>query len=130
MTGRTTEDVDAKIAKLPKWARDHIRDLNRERSTAVRALDEYVDTQTPSAFFTEDLECTGESRGPTRRRSYIQARRIIAVGDGVTLSVSVRQGNIELSWGEGDHTTGEVAFIPESFQRARIVARKNMRGRD
>lgn len=36
------------IAKLPKWAQEHIADLQRQRDAAIEALENIVDTQTPS----------------------------------------------------------------------------------
>lgn len=36
------------IAKLPKWAQDHIRDLDFQRQQAVTALNEFVDQQKPT----------------------------------------------------------------------------------
>jgi len=34
------------ISKLPRWAQDHIKDLARQRETALEALNSHVDNQT------------------------------------------------------------------------------------
>lgn len=70
------------INKLPKWAQEKIRDLERERDAAVVALNEFQDKQTPSRIWTEDIVCTGEESGPTAKRNYFQTRSLeIQVGD-------------------------------------------------
>ena len=39
------------LLKLPAWAQEHIKELERERDIAIRALNDYVDNQTESAIF-------------------------------------------------------------------------------
>lgn len=46
------------ISKLPKWAQAHIANLQRQRDTAVDALKQYLDNQSPSRIFFEDMLCT------------------------------------------------------------------------
>lgn len=64
------------IEKLPKWAQERIRDLERERELSVRKLNEFVDGQTESRIWVDDLVCTGEQSGPTSKRHYIQSHKI------------------------------------------------------
>lgn len=119
---------DKQFEKLPKWAQAEINNLKRERETAIRALNRYVDNQTQSEIYIEENESTGEQRGPSRKTRYIQGHRIEFKHAGVSLSVSVyRDGQIELQWGGGDIHGNEVAFIPTSYQAARLVAKENMR---
>lgn len=121
------------IAKLPRWAQEHIKDLERQREVAVRALDEYVDAQTESPFYTLDNECTGERQGPTFRKRYIQAHSIEVEWRGVVLSVDANDygqvgGGIRLKWeAGGKHASKDAAFIPSSYQSARIVSKEDMR---
>lgn len=75
--------------KLPRWAQDHIKDLQRERDTAVRCLNEFQDAQTASSFYVSRLECTGESQGPTEKRHYIQTDRIHFVWGGNNFEISL-----------------------------------------
>jgi hypothetical protein len=123
--------TDPRIEKLPAWAREHIKDLQRQRDLAVRSLNEYCDTQTPSPFFTSDMESTGEQKGPTIRKRYIQAYKIIVEHEGVSLKVMVRPGDskkIELQWGVAEgRITEDIAFVPCSFQAADLIAKENMR---
>lgn len=117
-------------AKLPKWAQEHIRDLERERETAIGALNEHLDNQTPTPFYVDTMESIGESAGPTQMRFYFPAdHKMEATHKGVTLSISLREDGINLQWSEGDNnwSMGEVAFIPGSFQQARLVAKEHMR---
>lgn len=41
--------------RLPKWARDHIARLTRQRDDARSLRDQFLDAQTPSAFYTSHL---------------------------------------------------------------------------
>lgn len=127
MTDQPTPD---QIAKLPKWARDHIDNLVRQRTVAVRSLNDFCDASTPSPFKINESVCTGEERGPSNKTSYVQAHTIVVEWKGVELTVSAHDyGNgsgIKLSWSTIGHTMREVAFVPESYQSARLVAKEFM----
>jgi hypothetical protein len=86
------------IAKLPKWAIDHIQSLEIYRNEAVRSLNRFLDNQTESNVWVSEHPCTGEQQGPRFIKHFIQADRIhfclgphreIEVGlDGSELKVS------------------------------------------
>lgn len=132
------EIMDNRIEKLPVWAKELIVKLERQRNEAVEALKQYVDTQTKSAFRVVDNLCIGptgneKSSGPQISVRYVDTHRMSVVHDGIVLDVLVpldRKG-IELKWGEDDghlsSTMREVAFIPTSFQSARIMHPKDIR---
>ncbi len=113
------------ITKLPKWAQDHIRNLERERDTAIRGLNEYIDNQTKSPFYFSDYLCTGENAGPTSKVVYIQTNQMTVEHAGVQLDLLLRDGYIDMNW-SGEHRV-EVAFIPQMHQSARLVSKENMR---
>lgn len=121
----STKLTDEQMGKLPKWARDYFVDVARERDTALRALNNYVDTQTPSAFYIDELECTGEDRGPTSKRRHIQTHKITVQHNGVRLDVSINCHHpdaISLQWGsERGSCERHVAFIPTSFMAAELA---------
>jgi hypothetical protein len=126
-----TKNMDEQIAKLPKWARDHIDSLARQRAVAVKELDEYCNSQKQSPFFTEDMACTGESSGPSHRVRYIQAHTVCVVWRGVHLRIDAhgygnRSDGISLSWGAGKCVTRDVAMIPQSYNSVRLVAKEDM----
>jgi hypothetical protein len=114
------------ITKLPKWAQEHIKGIARQRDAAVRALNEYVDNQTPSPIFVDDYVCTGEGRGSSSKRRYVQGNNLTIEHQGVRLYITLRDRQIDLQWGNGVGI-GEVALIPSSFQIARLVSKENMR---
>ena len=123
-----------KIEKLSKWAQEHIRTLKYERDTAVRALNNYVDGQTESPFYYDDVLSLGERRtekgigGPTFKRVYVQAHMLEVKYAGVHLSVLLRDNEqIDLQWHDSGDLMREVALIPESFQKARLKAQEHMR---
>lgn len=63
------------VTKLPKWAQDHIRDLQRQRDAAVEALDRYCDDQTDSGVWTDELVCD-KAGGPSHRQKFIQVNAV------------------------------------------------------
>lgn len=119
------------IEKLPKWARDHIKTLSRERETAIQALKEACDSEKPSPFYYENFDSTGEGRGPSRRRNYVQAHSMVCEFDGVRLTISAhhynQQKGIQLSWDDPQRSLAEMAFIPKSYQQAIILRKEDMR---
>jgi hypothetical protein len=64
------------LNKLPKWAQEYIRNIERDRELSVRALNEFVDTQTESPIWVDEGVCTGEESGPAFKRHYIQAYQV------------------------------------------------------
>ena len=62
--------------KLPKWAQSEFERIQRERDAAVLQLNEFTDNQTMSPVMVEENPCTGESKGPTPKRLYIQSLRV------------------------------------------------------
>lgn len=119
--------TDERIKKLPGWAQELIADLERQRKEAIRALNQYVDDQTPSPFFIDELESTGEETGPSKKTRYIQTRKMKVEHAGVNLSILLRDGKIDLQWGGAGRLSQPIAFIPRSFQSADLVAKENMR---
>ncbi len=120
------EDPAPKVAKLPVWAQEYIQQLTRERDNALRDQREYIDTQTPSPFYVD-------YDGPENRdKRFVQAHHMTVVWKGVELHISANDyGNsgpgIRLQWGRsGRHGSGDVAFIPGSYQSARLVAKADM----
>ena len=116
------------IAKLPKWAQEHIEGLDRRVVIAERTLKEYGDTQTESPFFYDDYLCIGGG-SPQFARKYIQTHKVSVVKDGVRVDVLLRmdEKGIEISWGDEDRTCREVAMIPTSFQKIKLVQKEHIR---
>lgn len=122
----------AQIAKLPQWAQSHIEDLSRERDIAIRALNKYVDGQTESSVFIDELESLGEQRtdttnSPSFKRRYIQTKRVSFEWKGIDLDVYLEDGGIALSWGTLRRTMGEVALVPQSFQKVMLKMVEDLR---
>lgn len=120
------------LAKLPKWAQEYIADIERQRFVAVRALDKFKDEQTPSPFYCEDHYSTGEKQGPIFRRKYIQTDSIEVEWRGVRLTVDANDyGNsgrgIRLQWSLLNRGLEEIAFVPTSYQSAKLMAKEDMR---
>lgn len=123
------------VSKLPKWAQERILTLERERDLAIRALNAFQDEQTPSMFYHDDWVSTGEGKGPSVKRRYVQTHNMVVENAGITLRIvcpvhsgSERANAIELQWsGMQRSVVEEIAFIPQSFCAARLVHKDNMR---
>ncbi len=119
------------IAKLPKWAQQHILALERERLTAIEALNDHLNHETLSPFYTEDMLSTGERGhqcGPSLKRRNFQAHHMVVDFKGVHLEIYLREKEgIQLKYGPPNRGMGDVAMIPESYQSVRLVAQENMR---
>lgn len=120
------------LAKLPKWAQEHIEIIERERFVAVRALNEFSDTQTQSPFYHEKFTCPGEENGPSNKRVYIDAHTIVAEYHGIHLEIqcatfSEEKKGIQIQWSSTKRGTGNIALVPESYQSARLLTKEDMR---
>lgn len=71
-----SKPTTAQINKLPVWAREHVKEMERQRDVAVSTLNKFVEEQTPSGVFTQDSPCTGEQAGPVEKRRYLQTKRV------------------------------------------------------
>ncbi len=114
--------------KQPKWVQEYIEKIERAKETAIRTLNEFVDNQTESQFSYDDMVCLNENNdGPSVKEKFVQTYKMKIVNHGVELNVMIRDKSIELSWGTPNYGSGEVAFIPLSFQQAKIVSNEHMR---
>jgi len=123
---RTTPTPE-QLEKLPKWAQEYIKDLDRRMIVAERTLKEYTDSQTVSKIFYDDIVCVGGG-SPAILRRYVQSQNIEINHAGVGLRASIfGQESIELSWSNELRGLSEVAMIPLSFGKLKLVTRENMR---
>lgn len=115
------------LNRLPAWAKNHIETIKRERDTAIRALNEYVDGQTESPIYYDDMVSTGEERGLSSKRVYVQSHNIEIVHAGVHLDIGLRDGTIAMQWEDANRAMANVAFVPTSFHAANLISKENMR---
>lgn len=113
------------ISKLPKWVQEHIRDLKRQRETAINCLNDFVDSQTPSPIFYDDVICSGEETGPSWKRTNVQTNQITINHAGVELRIVLRDEAIDIGWGKiGNRICSPVYFIPSAYQQAYLYAKE------
>lgn len=115
------------ISKLPKWAQERIRDLERERDVAVQALSRYTDNQTESPVYFDELLCVGKS--PTKKRVYVHTDNLTFHHADIFLNVQLhhKAEHIDLRWSGGRRMgVADVALIPQSFQHIRLVPKQFM----
>lgn len=118
--------LPAKIAKLPVWAREHIETIERERNTAIDHLNEWVDNQTKSPFFFSDLLCLGEDgqRKPSTKKVYVQTHHMTVKHAGVRMDITLRGGRIDIQYRDTEELTEAVNMTPQSFQSIRLSSIK------
>jgi len=124
--------ITQKITSLPKWAQERIVTLERERQTALDALNKWVNEQTEAPMWIDEMKCLGEERKdgsdpPSFKRRYIQTRRIAMNHAGVRLDVSLVDNEIRLQWSVESGAMRNVAMIPHSYQSVTLVAKEHMR---
>ena len=122
------EATPERIAKLPRWARAHLENIERERAVAVRTLDEFTNNQTVSKCYTDCYDCTGEERGPTSRRVYFNAKQSIrVVNAGVELEVTFYEtDSIGLRY-HGEKRMDDVAIIPVCHGGVKLCTKEHLR---
>jgi hypothetical protein len=120
------------IAKLPKWAQEHIKDLSRELDAANATLARMADEQTPSPFYVDAWYST------PRVKRFIQSptNHLTIEHAGVHLEIFLapeRDGQrlygIELQYSAIDRTIGHstVALMPRGIGTIQLVTKENMR---
>lgn len=120
--------TEEQLAKLPRWAQEHIHNLERRMDVAERTLMEFKDNQTPSGIFYKEYCCIGEGSPETLTR-FVQAESITVQAHGVRVHASINDSwkAIVLQWEETNTINRDVAFIPSSYQQARLVNKIHMR---
>jgi hypothetical protein len=118
----TPEPTPEQIAKLPKWAQRHIRQLESTTRRALKRLEENEDGQTPSGIWYEDFVFLGGEN--IIHRTYVQSDKLEIEHQGVRLAVTAFGDDpINLRWGPAGSLSamGDICFIPTSYQQARLT---------
>lgn len=112
-----TEPTLEQIAKLPKWAREHIEHLARRADDTQTMIHQILDDQTKSKIST-DIYADGAFC-----KVYFNASEQLHIEHaGVFLKVNLRtEDRIELQWSTHEFGLGDCCFIPSSYQQARLV---------
>ena|SRR5579863_2839176 len=103
------------LSKLSKWAQEYIYTLEGERDAANRALNEFLDSQTPSDFFVEESTQKGVIK------HYIQTNKItVQMADGKEIYINKEQdGSFYLASGWGG-----LQIEPSASNAIRIKVKK------
>jgi len=103
------------ITKLPRWAQERIRILERERAEAIGALNRFMNSQTVTPIFYEDFVNTGEKNGPISQRRYMQTNRVTFRLGKEEIEVTLRNGGLEVSAG-----WNELHIVPQASNVIKI----------
>lgn len=122
--------IEAQLAKLPKWAREHIKDLERKLSGCEGEKQRLLDVQKPSPFFVDEWHAT-----PRFKRYIVAPTNQISVEHaGVRLDVHIpyegdphRMNGIELKYSAiGDNVGRGVSLVPVAYSTVFLVDPKNV----
>lgn len=112
------KEMEVKIANLPAWLRNYIKKLEQQRESAVSQLNEFLDTQTESAIYIDELSC--HVSPPKTVKKFIQSR-IVNFG-----SISIRflskeeGGGLNINGGRGSltiHPQASNSFVVREEKR-------------
>lgn len=125
----TDKDTTERLARLPQWVQEHITNIQRQRDVAIRALNEFQDQQTPSAFYVDDGVSTGEQKGPSVKRLYVQTHKLTVEFKGVLLEIYTRpdERGIDLGWTDVKQGMSDVSMSPTSRNSVQLISKQNMR---
>ena len=109
-------------SKLPKWAQEHIEDLDQRAVIAERTLKEIRNNQTPSEFFVEGWDGKLE-------RHYVKTHKISVEREGVHVDILLRLDNpgVDVSFWSTNRLCREIAMVPTGFNQVRIMTKEQMR---
>ena len=108
------------LARLPKWAQEHIRHITRTCRNLQDAINAAVDSQTPSPIWVDEMINTMGDRTVFKKR-FVQSDSVCFLHKGVHLTVRLIEDSITLAWNaETNHGCYPLCFVPTSFQQARI----------
>lgn len=107
----------ADISKLPKWAQELIKDLERQRQAAVSALEDFTKANDTGPVRVRMMVCDGESRGPSSREVRFDAHWLEVEHAGVHLGITLAGDEIRLSYSPVGRSSGAVYLKPTSFQQ-------------
>lgn len=81
---------DEQKARLPKFAREYIARVERERDDAIGALKDFMDSQSPSCVYFDNITASEHTR------NYLQTDRVMFSldGDKNNVEVSLKNGRL------------------------------------
>jgi len=132
MKPQNMKPTPEQLAKLPKWAQQHIEDIERSLKAAQTRMANMDDQQTPSPVYIEEWP----ENKIVRRYVQVPYSHVTIKHAGVHLDIYLAREKdaqwlygIELTYaGEVRNLTGcEVAIIPRSVNTIQLVNMKYMR---
>lgn len=133
------ETMSLKIARLPKWAQDYIRTLERNRAEAISEVDRVLNDQVKRldhyshTFYTDDNLSLGRESGCEHKKRYFLASSVsVELDNGIHLNINPinerggQSGEIRLYFdlrrSKGEGFSNDVAIFPAASNS--IVLRK------
>ena len=111
------------IVKLPKWAQEHIRDLERQRMAAVEALEDFTAKNDTGPVCCRLMVSDGASRGPSSRQVRFDARWVEIDHAGVHVDLTLAEGEVRVAYTLSARAAGCVYLQPTSFQQFKLKSK-------
>lgn len=105
------------IAKLPKWAQEHIQTLERQRREVVGVLEDFTQANNTGPVRCRIMVSDGEGVGPSHREVRFDAHWIEIDHAGVSLSITLAHDEIRVAYSQEKRASGCVYLKPTSFQQ-------------
>jgi hypothetical protein len=114
------------ISKLPKWAQERIRDLERQRIAAVEALDAFEAAHATGPVTVNQMVCD-KNGGPSIRKVRFDAHWLVIEHAGVELNITLAADEIRLGYSQaGRVSVSAVYFQPTSFQQFKLKSKMEL----
>lgn len=119
-----SKPTEEQIAKLPKWAQEHIRTLEQQRREVVGVLEDFTQAHATGPVRCRMMVSDGEAeRGPSHREVRFDARWIEIEHVGVHLGITLAHDEIRLAYTTAGRSSGCVYLKPTSFQQFTLKAK-------
>ncbi len=111
------------ITKLPKWAQERIRNLERQRIAAVEALDDFEAAHATGPVTVHQM-VSDKSGGPSSRKVRFDAHWLTIEHAGVALDITLADDEIRVSYTQGKSMPSSPVYLqPTSFQQFKLKAK-------
>jgi hypothetical protein len=107
------EPTAEQLAKLPKWAWGHIKNLARQREEAVRKLEDFTEHKKDGNVEVTEISC--HTTPPTIIKARFKSNDVSFIDHGIEVDVGTVPEGIRIRWAnEGRYLSGDVPVFFDS----------------
>jgi hypothetical protein len=117
------------ITRLPRWAQNHIRDLEMRLDSAVRAMNQAYEQSPEKAPFIVHRNACVKAGGPVTLTQRVEGYSMEVAHAGIELNVMLRDDHISLQYHPPRKWIAHIALVPQSFQQVGLYTLDALRSR-